>query len=66
MPKNISKFTKEDEKTVHKDKKAMNILSNCIDADMFDNFINCTTAKKVLDTIQPLCERTKQVIENKM
>ena len=28
---------------MHKDKKAMNILFNGLDKDMFDNFINCTT-----------------------
>nr|XP_017250775.1 PREDICTED: uncharacterized protein LOC108221405 [Daucus carota subsp. sativus] len=66
VPKNPSEFTEEDEKEVHKDKKAMNILFNGIDDDMFDSVINCPTAKDVWDTIQTLCEGTDQVRENKM
>ena len=66
VPKSATEFTEEDQKEVHKDKKAMNILFNGIDSDMFDNVINCTTAKEVWDTIQTLCEGTEQVRENKM
>ena len=66
VPKNPSEFTEEDEKEVHKDKKAMNLLFNGIDDDMFDSVINCPTAKEVWDTIQTLCEGTDQVRENKM
>ncbi|XP_063936091.1 uncharacterized protein LOC135147168 [Daucus carota subsp. sativus] len=66
VPKNPSEFTEEDEKEVHKDNKAMNILFNGIDDDMFDSVINCPIAKKVWDTIQTLCEGTDQVMENKM
>ena len=66
IPKVASEFTEEDEKEVHKDKKAMNILFNGLDKDMFDNVINCTTSKEVWDTIQILCEGTEQVRENKM
>ena len=56
--KSASEFTKKDEKEVHKDKKAMNILFNGLDNNMFDNIINCTTLKEVWDTIQTLCEGT--------
>ena len=66
VPKSVSEYTEEDEKEVHKDKKVMNILFNGVDSDMFDNVINCTTAKDVWDTIQTLCEGTEQVRENKM
>ena len=66
VPKVASEYTKEDEKEVHKDKKAMNILFNDLDKDMFDNVINCTTSKEVWDTIQILCEGTEQVRENKI
>ena len=66
VPKVASEYTKEDEKEVHKDKKAMNILFNGLDKDMFDNVINCTTSKEVWDTIQILCEGTEHVRENKM
>ena len=66
VPKVPSKFTEEDEKEVHKDKKTMNILFNGLDQDMFDNVINCTTSKDIWDTIQTLCEGTEQVRENKM
>ena len=66
VPKNPSEFTEEDGKEVHKDNKAMNILFNGIDDDMFDSVINCPTAKEVWDTIQTLCEGTDQVRENKM
>ena len=59
--KTPSKFTEEDEKEVHKDKKAMNIMFNGLDKYMFDNVINCTTSKKVWDTIQTLCEGSEQV-----
>ena len=47
IPKVASEFTEEDEKEVHKDKKAMNILFNGLEKDMFDNVINCTTSKEV-------------------
>ena len=66
VPKNPSEFTEEDENEVHKDNKAMNILFNGIDDDMFDSVINCPTAKEVWDTIQTLCKGTDQVRENKM
>ena len=66
VPKTPIQFTKEDEIEVHKDKKAMNILFNGLDKDMFDNIMNCTTLKKVLDIIQTLCEGTEQVRINKM
>ena len=41
VPKSTSEFTKEDEKEVHKDKKAMHILFNGMDTNIFDTFINC-------------------------
>ena len=66
VPKSFSEFTEEDEKEVHKDKKAMNILFNGLDKNMFDNVINCTTFKEIRDTIQTLYEGTEQVRENKM
>ena len=47
VPKVASEYIEEDEKEVHKDKKAMNILFNGLDKDMFDNVINCTTSKDV-------------------
>ena len=61
VPKTVSEYIEEDEKEVHKDKKAMNILFNGIDKNMFDNVINCTTSKEVWDTIQTLCEKIEQV-----
>ena len=66
VPKVAFEYTKEDEKEAHKEKKAMDILFNGLDKDMFDNVINCTTSKEVCDTIQILCEGTEQVRENKM
>ena len=66
VPKLASEYIEEDEKEVHKDKKAMNILFNGLDKDMFDNVINCTTSKEVWYTIQILCEETEHVRENKM
>ena len=66
VPKSVSEFTKEDEKEVHNDNKAMNILFNGIDVEMFDSVINCTIVKEVWDTVQTLCEGTNQVRENKM
>ena len=66
IPKPVHEYSPEDIEEVHKDKKAMNILFNGLDTDMFDNVINCATAKDVWDTIQTLCEGTEQVRENKM
>ena len=66
VPKSVSKFIEEDEKEVHKNKKAMNILFNGLDKNMFDNVINCTTSEEVWDTIQTLYEGTEQVRENKI
>ena len=65
IPKVASEFIEEDEKEVHKDKKATNILFNGLDKDMFENVINCTTSTEVWDTIQILCEGTEQVREKK-
>ena len=47
VPKYVSEFAEEDEKEVHKDNKAMYILFNGIDDDMFDSVINCPTTKEV-------------------
>ena len=66
VPKAASEYTEEDEKEVYKDKKAMNILFNGFDKDMFDNVITCTTSKKVWDIVHIICEGTEQVRENKM
>ena len=65
-PKLPHEFTEEEEKEVHKDKKAMNILFNGLDTDLFDCVLNCTTAKEIWDTLQVICEGTEQVRENKM
>ncbi|KAK1379000.1 hypothetical protein POM88_025744 [Heracleum sosnowskyi] len=45
---------------------SMNILFNGLDSDMFDNVINCSTAKEIWDIVQTICEGTEQVRENKM
>ena len=47
IPKTRSEWTLEDIAEVHKDKKAMNILFNSLDGDMFKNVINCSTAKEI-------------------
>ncbi|KAL8156240.1 hypothetical protein AgCh_001367 [Apium graveolens] len=60
VPKPRSEWKDEDIEQVHKDKKAMNILFNGLDGDMFDNVINCSTAKEIWDQIQGLCEGTEQ------
>ena len=59
VPKVAFEYTEEDENEVHKDKKAMNILLNVLDKDMFDNVINCTKSKEVWVRIQILCEGTE-------
>jgi len=66
VPKPRHEWSDPDIEQVRKDKKAMNILFNGVDADMFDNIINCKTAKEVWDTIQIICDGTEQVRENKM
>jgi len=66
IPKPKAEWTVEDIEEVHKDKKAMNILFNGLDQDMFDNVINSQTAKEIWDTVQLICEGTEQVRENKM
>ncbi|KAL8145731.1 hypothetical protein AgCh_003759 [Apium graveolens] len=47
VPKPRHEWSNPDIEQVRKDKKAMNILFNGVDADMFDNIINCKTAKEV-------------------
>ena len=66
FPKSVSEFIEADEKEVHKDKKAMDILFNGLDKNMFNNVTNCITSKEVWDTILTLCEGTKHVRENRM
>ncbi|KAK1385355.1 hypothetical protein POM88_023090 [Heracleum sosnowskyi] len=60
IPKLRSEWTPEDIVAVHKEKKAMNILFNGLDSDMFDNVINCSTAKEIWDTVQTICEGTEK------
>ncbi|KAL8098464.1 hypothetical protein AgCh_031284 [Apium graveolens] len=66
IPKPKAEWTVEDIEEVHKDKKAMNILFNGLDQDMFGNIINSQTAKEIWDTVQLICEGTEQVRENKI
>ena len=66
VPKPRHEWSDPDTEQLWKDKKAMNILFNGVDGDMFDNIINCKTAKDVWDTIQIICDGTEQVRENKM
>ena len=66
VPNTLAEFTEEDEKKVHKDKNAMNIMFNNIDTNMYDNVINCTTSNEVWDTIQNFSQGTYQVRNNKM
>ena len=66
VPKPRHEWSDPDIEQVRKDKKAMNILFNGVDADMFDNIINCKTTKEVWDTIQIIYDGTEQVRENKM
>lgn len=66
VPKAVSEFTLEDIEKVHMDKKAMNILFNVIDQDMFENVINYNTSKKVWDNIQTLGEGSEQIWGSKM
>jgi len=66
VPKPRHEWSDPNIKQVRKDKKAMNILFNGVDGDIFDNIINCKTAKEVWDTIQIICDGTEQVRENKM
>ena len=47
IPKPRAEWTIEDMEEIRKDKRAMNILFNGLDQDMFDNVINCQTAKEV-------------------
>ncbi|KAK1397049.1 hypothetical protein POM88_006912 [Heracleum sosnowskyi] len=49
IPKLSSEWTPEDIIAIHKDKKTMNILFNGLESDMFDNVINCSTAKEAED-----------------
>ncbi|KAL8094321.1 hypothetical protein AgCh_036014 [Apium graveolens] len=55
IPKPKAKWTIEDIQEIRKDNKAMNILFNGLDQDMFDNVINSQTAKEVWDTVQIIC-----------
>ncbi|KAL8116956.1 hypothetical protein AgCh_023218 [Apium graveolens] len=60
VPKPRHEWSNPDIEQVRKDKMAMNILFNGLDGDMFDNIINCKTAKEVWDTIQIICDGTEQ------
>ncbi|KAL8119883.1 hypothetical protein AgCh_017124 [Apium graveolens] len=65
IPKPQAEWADEDIEQVHKDKKDMNILFSGLDGDMFDNVINCKTAKDIWDTILIICDGTEQLRENK-
>ena len=47
IPKPRHEWSDPDIEQVRKDKKAMNILFNGVDGDMFDNIINFKTTKEV-------------------
>ncbi|KAL8100273.1 hypothetical protein AgCh_032501 [Apium graveolens] len=52
VPKPRHEWSNPDIEQVRKDKKAMNILFNGVDGDMFDNIINCKTAKELLNALK--------------
>ncbi|KAL8100011.1 hypothetical protein AgCh_032320 [Apium graveolens] len=60
IPKPRSEWTDEDIEAVHMDKKAMNIMFNGLDGDMFDNDINFKTTKDIWNNIQVICDGTEQ------
>ncbi|KAL8100422.1 hypothetical protein AgCh_032618 [Apium graveolens] len=66
VPKPRHEWSDLDIEQVRKDKKAMNILFNGVDGDMFDNIINCKTAKDVWDTIQIICDGTEQTKDSNL
>ena len=53
VPNSTSEFTEEDEKEVHKDKKAMNIMFNGLDKNMFDNVTTALLLRRVVILIKP-------------
>ncbi|KAL8121230.1 hypothetical protein AgCh_018101 [Apium graveolens] len=66
VPKPRHEWSDPDIEQVRKDKKAMNILFNGVDGDMFDNIINYKTAKEVWDTIQIICDGTEQTKDSNL
>lgn len=47
VPKNSANYSLEDLEEINKDKRAMNILYNVIDSDMFESVMNSDTTKEV-------------------
>ncbi|KAL8134079.1 hypothetical protein AgCh_009229 [Apium graveolens] len=61
IPKPRHEWSDPDIEQVRKDKKAMNILFNGVDGDMFDNIINCKIPKEQYEYFH--CEESESLID---
>ena len=58
-------WTDSEKKAVQLDKKAKNILFQSLEDDLFENVVNCKTAKEVWEALLIMHEGTEEVRENK-
>ena len=60
-----AEWTETEKKAVQLDKKAKNILFMSLEKELFENVINCKTAKEIWEALLVMHEGTEEVRENK-
>ena len=60
-----TEWTDNEKKAVQLDKKAKNILFMSLEDELFENVVNCRTAKEIWEALLVMHEGTEEVRENK-
>ena len=63
-PKDPSKYTETEKEKVSLDSGLQLILIESLDNVMYNNIVNCDTAKQIWEKIEILCEGTEEVRSN--
>ncbi|KAL8103331.1 hypothetical protein AgCh_027774 [Apium graveolens] len=63
-PKDPSEYTESEKEKVSLDSDLQLILIESLDNVMYNNIVNCDTAKQIWEKIKILCERTEEIRSN--
>ena len=64
VPKKVSEYSDTEKEKVSLDDCLQFIIIEALDNVMYNNIVNCTSAKQIWETIEVLCEGTEEVKEN--
>ena len=64
VPKDPSKYDEKDKETASLDDSLQLILIDSLNDHMYNQVVNCTSAKEIWETISIICEGTDEVREN--